>query len=80
MPRVKAFLNALATGILIVLLWDVRTSAWEPAGAALGLHHCARAVAGGRVLLACVAPGWAGLVPGFVIGALASAAGAWNLR
>jgi zinc transporter, ZIP family len=33
MPRVKAFLTGLAIGILIFLLWDVLTSAWEPAGA-----------------------------------------------
>jgi ZIP family zinc transporter len=32
-PWVKAFLTALAIGILIFLLWDVLTSAWEPAGA-----------------------------------------------
>ncbi len=29
MPRLKVFLNALAIGILIFLLWDVLTNAWE---------------------------------------------------
>src|SRR5262249_33644735 len=38
MPRLKVFLNALAIGILIFLLWDVLTHAWEPADAALGAH------------------------------------------
>jgi len=33
-PRV--FLNALAIGILVFLLWDVLTHAWEPVDAALG--------------------------------------------
>src|SRR5438874_9518179 len=34
-PNLQAFLNALATGILIVLLWDVLTKATEPIDAAL---------------------------------------------
>lgn len=29
-PRTRAWLNALATGILLFLLWDVLTHAWEP--------------------------------------------------
>ena len=62
MPRLKAFLNALAIGILIFLLWDVLTNAWEPADAALGLHHYARAVADGGVMLVCLAAGLIGLV------------------
>jgi zinc transporter, ZIP family len=34
------FLNALATGILIFLLWDVLSKANEPVAAALdGVHH-----------------------------------------
>ena len=51
MPRVKAFLNALAIGILIFLLWDVLTNAWEPTDAALGSHHYATAVTYGGVML-----------------------------
>lgn len=34
-PRLQAFLNALATGILIFLLWDVITKATEPIDGAL---------------------------------------------
>jgi ZIP family zinc transporter len=62
MPRVKAFLNALTIGILIFLLWDVLTGAWEPADAALSLHHYGRAVADGAVMLACLGAGLIGLV------------------
>jgi hypothetical protein len=58
----------------------VLTSAWEPAGTALGLHHYARAVADGSMMLACVGVGRMGPVPGFVTGAVASAAGAGNPR
>lgn len=35
-PELRQFLNALAIGILIFLLWDVLTIAWEPINAALG--------------------------------------------
>jgi ZIP family zinc transporter len=34
-PSLQAFLNALATGILVFLLWDVLTKASEPINAAL---------------------------------------------
>jgi len=62
MPRAKAFLNALAIGILVFLLWDVLASAWEPAGAALGAGRYAVAVADGVVMLAGVGAGLMGLV------------------
>lgn len=62
MPRVKAFLNALAIGILIFLLWDVLTAAWEPADEALGSHDYATAVTYGGVMLVCVGAGLIGLV------------------
>jgi ZIP family zinc transporter len=62
MPRTKAFLNALAIGILIFLLWDVLTSAWEPAGTALGNHDYATAVTDGGAMLVCVGAGLMGLV------------------
>jgi zinc transporter, ZIP family len=62
MPRTKAFLNALAIGILIFLLWDVLTHAWEPTDEALGLHHYATAVTDGSVMLVCVGAGLLGLV------------------
>jgi ZIP family zinc transporter len=34
-PRTRAWLNAVATGILLFLLWDVLAHAWEPIDAAL---------------------------------------------
>ncbi len=62
LPRVKTFLNAVAIGILVFLLWDVLTNAWSPTTAALGQHHYATAVTDGAVMLACVGTGLAGLV------------------
>jgi ZIP family zinc transporter len=38
-PTLRALLNALATGILLFLIWDVTTHAWEPIDAALGRVH-----------------------------------------
>jgi ZIP family zinc transporter len=34
-PAVRSFLNALAIGVLLFLLWDVLAHAWEPVDAAL---------------------------------------------
>jgi zinc transporter, ZIP family len=62
LPRTKAFLNAVAIGILVFLLWDVLTNAWEPVDSALGQHHYATAVTNGTVMLACVGAGLIGLV------------------
>jgi zinc transporter, ZIP family len=62
MPRVKAFLNALAIGILLFLLWDVLAGAWEPVDAAIGLNHYAEAAADGAAMLACFGVGLIGLV------------------
>jgi ZIP family zinc transporter len=62
MPRAKAFLNAVAIGILIFLLWDVLTSAWDPADAALGVHHYTTAVTDGLTMMAGIGLGLAGLV------------------
>jgi ZIP family zinc transporter len=39
MPSLRLMLNALAIGILIFLIWDVTTHAWEPIDAALGAVH-----------------------------------------
>jgi zinc transporter, ZIP family len=38
-PTVRALLNALAVGILLFLVWDVLTAAWEPVDGALGKVH-----------------------------------------
>jgi zinc transporter, ZIP family len=62
LPRLKAFLNAVAIGILIFLLWDVLSSAWSPTEAALGDHHYATAVTNGAVMLGCLGAGLIGLV------------------
>lgn len=64
----------------IFLLWDVLTSAWEPADTALGLHRYAWAVADGSVMVACVGLGRIGPVLGFVTDAFASVADGGNLR
>ena len=62
MPRVKAFLNAFAIGILIFLLWDVLTNAWQPAASALGRHQFATAFTDGGVMVVCLGAGLIGLV------------------
>ena len=38
-PALRAVLNALAIGILLFLVWDVLTHAWEPIDSALGNVH-----------------------------------------
>ena len=38
-PNLKHFLNAVAIGILLFLVWDVLSHAWEPIDAALGAVH-----------------------------------------
>jgi ZIP family zinc transporter len=39
MPALKLFLNATAVGVLIFLVWDVLSAAWEPIDTALGAIH-----------------------------------------
>ena len=39
LPGLRVFLNAVAAGILIFLLWDVLTHAWEPIDTALAAVH-----------------------------------------
>lgn len=39
MPSLRALLNATATGILLFLIWDVLSAAWEPIDTALGQVH-----------------------------------------
>src|ERR1700761_5637458 len=38
-PGLKQFLNAVAIGILLFLVWDVLSHAWEPIDSALGSVH-----------------------------------------
>ncbi|WP_225849270.1 ZIP family metal transporter [Streptomyces sp. HPF1205] len=61
-PRLRAALNAVAIGILIFLVWDVLSAAWEPTDAALADHHWATVFRGGLVLAAGLAAGLTGLV------------------
>ncbi|MEN2739819.1 ZIP family metal transporter [Microbacterium sp. X-17] len=53
----KAALNALATGILIFLLWDVLSQAWEPVDKALSSHQLGPAVGQGLLMAACIGVG-----------------------
>src|ERR1700733_9674923 len=39
MPGLKLFLNSVAVGILLFLVWDVLSHAWEPIDSALGSVH-----------------------------------------
>ena len=61
-PRTRALLNALATGILIFLLWDVLAHAWEPVDGALGDHHYGTATVDGLAMAVAVGAGLLGLV------------------
>src|SRR6059058_5711225 len=38
-PGLRALLNAVAVGVLLFLVWDVFSAAWEPIDAALGSIH-----------------------------------------
>jgi ZIP family zinc transporter len=61
-PQLKTALNAIATGILVFLVWDVLTHAWEPIDKALGQHRIAEALGNGLVLAAALGVGLLGLV------------------
>src|ERR1700712_1463199 len=39
LPSLRLMLNAIAIGILLFLVWDVLTHAWEPIDSALGSVH-----------------------------------------
>ena len=61
-PRLKAALNGVAIGVLLFLLWDILSHAWEPTDAALSQHEWSAALRGGFVLAVGLAVGLAGLV------------------
>ncbi|MFI6662568.1 ZIP family metal transporter [Streptomyces sp. NPDC050523] len=61
-PKLRAGLNAVAIGILVFLVWDVLSAAWEPTDAALSDHRWGTAISGGAVLALGLAAGLAGLV------------------
>ncbi|HKT04612.1 MAG TPA: ZIP family metal transporter [Rugosimonospora sp.] len=61
-PTLKAWLNAVATGILIFLVWDVLSAAWDPIASAASDHRVGALLGNGLVLAAGVAAGLLGLV------------------
>jgi zinc transporter, ZIP family len=66
-PSLRALLNAVAVGVLLFLVWDVLSAAWEPIDAALGgLHegkgHLATAIGYGALFTGGLAVGLLGLV------------------
>ena len=52
LPRLRALLNAVAIGVLLFLLFDVLSHAWEPIDGALSdtPHHIGRAIGYGAVM------------------------------
>lgn len=67
MPALRAFLNAIAIGVLLFLIWDVLSHAWNPIDAALGdihAHHggLGRVFGYGALFVAGVTIGFLGLV------------------
>jgi ZIP family zinc transporter len=63
LPRLRVLLNAVAIGILLFLLWDVLSGAWEPVDAALGEkpHHVGSAIGYGLLLAAGLGVAFCGL-------------------
>ena len=66
-PSLRAFLNAVAVGVLLFLVWDVLSAAWEPIDGALGEVHAGHgglgaAVGYGVLFAAGLAVGLLGLV------------------
>jgi len=66
-PTLRALLNAVAVGVLLFLVWDVLSAAWEPIDEALGRVHEGRGGIGSAVgygmLFACgIGIGLLGLV------------------
>ena len=48
-PTLRLVLNGVAVGILVFLVWDVLSAAWEPIDAALGSVHAGDGGLGTRV-------------------------------
>src|SRR4051812_27885526 len=66
-PAVRMVLNGIAVGILVFLVWDVLSAAWEPIDAALGSVHegdggLGRALAYGGLAVAGLSVGLLSLV------------------
>jgi ZIP family zinc transporter len=61
-PTLRALLNAVAVGILIFLIWDVLTHAWDPIDGALSDHRYGSAFGNGLVFFLCFGVGLLSLV------------------
>ncbi len=62
MASMRAVLNAVATGVLVFLLWDILSHAWEPIDVALADDQMATAAGYGAVMIAGLGVGLVGLV------------------
>ena len=62
LPRLKAALNGVAVGVLLFLVWDILTHAWEPVDTALAGHSWHDAAVFGSVLALGLVIGMVGLV------------------
>lgn len=62
LPRTRAWLNSLATGILVFLLWDVLAHAWEPIDTGLADKNVGRAVGLGLIFVVGLGVGLMSLV------------------
>lgn len=61
-PRIKAGLNGTAIGILVFLVWDILTHAWDPIDVALAAHKWGTAGVGFVVMTLGLVIGMTGLV------------------
>ncbi|WP_219635349.1 hypothetical protein [Nocardioides ungokensis] len=62
-PSLRLFLNATAVGVLLFLVWDVLSAAWEPIDVALGSVHegnggLGTAIGYGLIFVGGLAIGW----------------------
>jgi ZIP family zinc transporter len=62
LPRLKAALNGVAVGVLLFLVWDILTHAWEPVDAGLARADWSIAARDGAVMAVGLVLGMAGLV------------------
>ena len=62
LPRMKASLNGVAVGVLLFLVWDILSHAWEPVDAGLARADWSIAARDGAVMAVGLVLGMAGLV------------------
>jgi ZIP family zinc transporter len=61
-PRLKAALNAISIGVLVFLVWDILSHAWQPTDEALAAGRWGAAATGGTVMVVGLVVGMVGLV------------------